>query len=139
MLLILNIPLIGLWIRLLKIPYRFLYPAIICLICIGVYTVRGTTFDVFLVVGFGYLGYILRLLKFELAPLLVGFILGPMIEENLRRAAVIYRGDFVEFLVRPISGTLLAMTFGLLLWTAWTVVRNFRNGRKEAYNSSDTD
>ena len=133
-LLFLNIPIIGLWIRVLKIPYRYLYPAIIVLICIGVYTVRETTFDVFLVVGFGFLGYILRLLKFELAPVLIGFILGPMIEENLRRAALIFRGDFTQFFTRPISGTLLGMTFALLLWTAWTIIKGRRRRLTELTN-----
>ena len=124
LLLILNIPMIGVWVRILKIPYGILYPAVICFICIGVYTVRTSTFDVFLVLVFGLLGYGLRLLRFELAPILIGFILGPMVEENFTRAMLIYRGDFSALALRPISGTLLLLTALLLVWTAWTVARS---------------
>jgi TctA family transporter len=123
LLLVLNIPLIGLWVRLLKIPYGILYPAVVCFICIGVYTVRTSAFDVVLVLLFGLAGYVLRLLRFELAPLLIGFILGPMVEENFKRAMLIYRGDFTEIMSRPISGTLLAMTALLLVWSVWVVWR----------------
>jgi putative tricarboxylic transport membrane protein len=123
LLLVLNIPLIGVWVRVLKIPYRFLYPAVICLICIGVYSVRTSTFDIALVLIFGLLGYALRLLRFELAPLLIGFILGPMIEENLRRAMLMFRGDFMRIMMRPISGTVLALTFLMLLWSIWVMLR----------------
>lgn len=123
LLLVLNIPLIGLWVRLLKIPYGILYPAVVCFICIGVYTVRTSAFDVVLVLLFGLAGYVLRLLRFELAPLLIGFILGPMVEENFKRAMLIYRGDFTEIMSRPISGTLLAMTALLLVWSVWVIWR----------------
>lgn len=132
LLLVLNLPVIGLWVRVLKIPYRFLYPTVICLICIGVYSVRTSTFDVALVLLFGLLGYVLRMLKFELAPLLIGFILGPMIEENLRRAMLIYRGDFLEIMQRPISGSVLGLTFLLLVWTGWKIVHNRRRRTREA-------
>lgn len=132
LLLVLNIPMIGLWIRVLKIPYDLLYPAILCLICIGVYTLRGNSFDIFLVLVFGLAGYVLRLLRFELAPILIGFILGPMVEENLRRAALIFRGDYTQFLTRPISGTILALTALLLAWTVWSMVRARRRRVAEA-------
>ena len=128
LLLVINIPMIGLWVRMLKIPYGVLYPAVICFICIGVYTVRTSVFDVFVVLGFGLLGYSLRLLRFELAPILIGFILGPMVEENFKRAMLIFRGDFSRMIERPISGTLLAMTAMLLVWTIWTVIRDRRRG-----------
>src|SRR3546814_21160397 len=105
---------IGLWFRVLQIPDRFLYPAVICLICIGVYSVRASTFDIGVVLLFGLIGYVLRLLRFELAPILIGFILGPMVEETLRRAMLIYRGDFFEIILRPISGTMLGVTALLL-------------------------
>jgi TctA family transporter len=110
----------------LKIPYSYLYPAIICLVCIGVYSIRSTTFDVALVLVFGIAGYLLRLLRFEPAPLLIGLVLGPMVEENLRRAMQLYRGDLTEILTRPISGTVLALTLLVLLWTAWTMIRDRR-------------
>ncbi|WP_114965605.1 tripartite tricarboxylate transporter permease [Alkalilacustris brevis] len=128
LLLALNIPLIGLWVRVLKIPYAILYPAVICLICIGVYTVRNSVLDVGLVMMFGLLGYALRLMRFELAPILIGFILGPMVEENFRRAMQIYRGDWLVIASRPIAGTLLALTVLMLLWTLWSVVRRRRRG-----------
>lgn len=140
LLLVLNIPVIGLWVRVLKIPYRFLYPTVLVLICIGTYSVRTSTFDVALVLLFGVVGYVLRLLRFELAPLLIGFILGPMIEENLRRAMLIYRGDFLEIMLRPISGSMLAVTFLLLVWSGWRIVRNRqrrRNGAMAAAYSAE--
>src|SRR3546814_12870302 len=97
----------GRWILVLQIPFRFRSPAAICHICIGFYSVRASTFYIGVVLLFGLIGYVLRLLRFELAPILIGFILGPMVEENLRRAMLIYRGDFFEIILRPISGTML--------------------------------
>ena len=139
LLLVLNIPLIGVWVRLLKIPYGILYPAVICFICIGVYTVRSSTFDVALVLLFGLAGYVLRLLRFELAPLLIGFILGPMVEENFKRAMLIYRGDFTAMLERPISGTLLVMTGLLLIWSTYVIIRNRVRQSKPAYEVGHAD
>ena len=115
-LLLLNIPFIGLWVRILHVPYRFLYPTILCLICIGVYSINNSVFDVGLVVVFGILGYLLKLLDFEPAPMLIGFILGPMVEQNFRRALVITQGDYIELLSRPITAFFLAATVILLLW-----------------------
>ena len=89
LLLILNIPLIGLWVRLLKIPYRYMYPTIIVLICIGVYSLNNNVFDVWLTLVFGWAGYLMRLFRFEAAPFLIGFVLGPMMEEQLRRAMLL--------------------------------------------------
>jgi putative tricarboxylic transport membrane protein len=120
LLLVLNIPLIGLWVSILKVPYRFLYPGVICLVCIGVYSINNNVFDVWLVLMFGFLGYVLRLLDFEPAPLLIGFILGPLLEENLRRALLIFRGDYLMFFQRPISGTLLALAILLLVFLVWS-------------------
>lgn len=137
LLLILNIPLIGMWVRLLKVPYGILYPAVICFICIGVYTVRSSVFDVGLVLFFGFAGYVLRLLRFELAPLLIGFILGPMVEENFKRAMLIYRGDFMLILERPISGTLLGLTALLLIWSFWATIRNGRSRRRVLVGGAD--
>ncbi len=139
MLLVLNIPLIGVWVRLLKIPYGILYPAVICFICIGVYTVRTSAFDVLMVLAFGLAGYILRLLRFELAPLLIGFILGPLVEENFKRAMLIYRGDFWSFFERPISGTLLVLTILLLVWTVWIILRNSRRKRRLVHVTGNAD
>jgi putative tricarboxylic transport membrane protein len=124
LLLILNIPMIGIWIRLLAVPYHLLYPAVLMLVCIGVYSINNSTFDVWLVAIFGIIGYVMRLLDFQPAPLLLGFVLGPLMEENLRRALLISRGDFWVFLERPISGTLMVATAMLLAWTFWSTLRS---------------
>ena len=123
MLVILNIPLIGIWVSLLRIPYRVLYPAILVFICLGVYSVNNNTFDVQLTALIGVVGYVLMLLRFEAAPLLLGFILGPMMEENLRRAMLLSRGDAMVFVERPISATMLALATLMLLWSTWSAVR----------------
>ncbi|MFO0206954.1 MAG: tripartite tricarboxylate transporter permease, partial [Betaproteobacteria bacterium] len=109
MLVILNLPLIGLWIQLLKVPYRLLYPAILVFCCIGVYSINNNTFDVYMTVIFAVIGYLFYKLRCEPAPLLLGFILGPMMEENLRRAMLLSRGDPTVFFTRPLSLTLLLM------------------------------
>ena len=109
MLIVLNLPLIGLWVKLLKVPYRYLYPAILVFCSIGVYSINNNTFDVYQAAGFGLIGYIFVKLEIEPAPLLLGFVLGPMMEENLRRAMLLSRGDFSTFVTRPLSlGLLLA-------------------------------
>jgi len=126
MLLVLNIPLIGVWIRLLTVPYHILYPAVLVLVCIGVYSVNNNTFDVWMVAIFGLIGYIMRLLEFQPAPLLLGYVLGPMMEENLRRALLLSRGSFGVFVERPISATLIAATALILGWAIWTAVRDAR-------------
>lgn len=126
LLLVLNIPLVGIWVKLLQIPYALLYPTILVLICIGTYTVRTSVFDIFLVLGFGIAGYILRSLRFPLAPILIGFILGPMIEANFKRAMLFSRGDFMTFFERPISGITLAITALLLVWAVYKSVRKHR-------------
>jgi TctA family transporter len=108
MLVVLNLPLIGIWIRLLSVPYRLLYPAILLFCAIGVYTVNNTSFDVMQTAFFGLLGVVFAKLACEPAPLLLGFVLGPMMEENLRRALLLSRGDPTVFATRPISAGLLA-------------------------------
>lgn len=108
LLLLLNIPLIGVWVSILKIPYKFLYPGILTLICIGVYSINYNVFEVWLVLAIGAFGYLLRVLEFDPAPLLIGFVLGPMLEQNLRRALTISNGDFAIFVDRPISAVLVA-------------------------------
>jgi TctA family transporter len=119
LLLILNIPLIGIWVRLLQIPRRFLYPVILCLICIGVFSVNNSVYDVVLVLVLGFMGYGMRILGFEPAPLVIAFVLGPMMEENFRRAMQLARGDWTIFFTRPVSGTIMAVTIILLLWSLW--------------------
>lgn len=117
-LLILNIPLIGLWVRVLRVPHHFLYPAVVLLICVGVYSIANSMFDVWLALAFGFLGYLLRLWRYEPAPMLIGFVLGPMMEEYFRRAMLLSRGDAMSFLERPGSATLLVAALALLLWSA---------------------
>ncbi len=123
LLLILNLPLIGLWISILRIPYHLLYPAILVFICIGVFSIRNSVFDIWVVIVFGAIGYGMRLLRFEPAPLLLGFILGPLLEQYLRRAMTVSRGDPLVFLERPISAVFLGLAVALLVWTLATGLR----------------
>ncbi|MDM0043435.1 tripartite tricarboxylate transporter permease [Variovorax dokdonensis] len=115
MLVILNLPLIGLWIKLLSVPYRFLFPSIVLFCAIGVYSTNNNTWDIWMVGVFGFIGYAFYKLGCEPAPLLLGFILGPMMEENLRRALLLSRGDWSVFVTRPISAGLLAAALLLLI------------------------
>ncbi|QET03940.1 tripartite tricarboxylate transporter permease (plasmid) [Cupriavidus pauculus] len=115
-LIILNLPMIGIWVKLLKVPYRFLFPAILTFCCIGVYSVQNTTFDVFQTAAFGLIGYLFIKLKCEPAPLLLGFVLGPMMEENFRRSLLLSRGAFTVFVTRPLSlGLLIAAALLVLI------------------------
>jgi TctA family transporter len=107
MLIILNLPLIGIWIKLLTVPYRFLFPAIMVFCSIGLYTLNNSSFDVYMGALFAVVGYVFYKLGCEPAPLLLGFILGPMMEENLRRALLLSRGDWSTFMTRPLSAGLL--------------------------------
>jgi putative tricarboxylic transport membrane protein len=108
MLIILNLPLIGMWIKLLTVPYRWLFPAIVLFCAIGVYSTNNNTFDVWMVGAFGFIGYLFIKLGCEPAPLLLGFILGPMMEENLRRALLLSRGHWSVLVTRPLSAGLLS-------------------------------
>jgi TctA family transporter len=115
MLIVLNLPLIGIWIKLLTVPYRFLFPAILSFCCIGLYTLNNNNFDVFMGAAFGLVGYLFYKLGCEPAPLLLGFILGPMMEENLRRALLLSRGDWSTFVTRPLSASLLLAALALIV------------------------
>jgi TctA family transporter len=126
MLIVLNLPLIGVWIKLLKVPYGLLYPAILLFCCIGVYSLSNTVFDVMMTVLFGLIGYLFAKLKCESAPLLLGFVLGPLMEENLRRALLLSRGDWTVFVTRPLSLTLLLMAGALLTLVLLPAVRKTR-------------
>ncbi len=123
LLLILNIPLIGVWIRILAVPYHYLYPAILMFVAIGVYSVNNSPFDVMMVMILGAAGYGMRLLDLQPAPLILGFVLGPLMEENFRRSMLIARGDLTHFFTRPISGTLMAITMLLLAYVVWSQFR----------------
>lgn len=125
-LLVLNLPLIGIWVRVLTIPYRLLYPLVVLFICIGVYSLRNNVFDVLLTGIFGAVGYLFIKLRCEPAPLLLGFILGPMMEENFRRAMIMSRGDPVTFIERPISLFFLVLSAAAIALVAWSAVRGSR-------------
>ncbi len=130
MLIILNLPMIGVWVKLLTIPYRHLYPAILVFCCIGVYSVNNTVFDIYLTAGFGILGYLFMKFKCEAPPLLLGFVLGPMMEENFRRALLLSRGDYTVFLTRPLSASLLAAAAFLVVIV---LLPAFKKTREEAF------
>ena len=115
MLVVLNLPLIGIWVKMLSVPYRLLYPAILLFCCVGVYSTNNSSLDVILACLFGVLGYVCVKLDCEPAPLILGFILGPMMEEYLRRAMLLSRGNLTVFFTSPISLTLLSISLGLLL------------------------
>jgi putative tricarboxylic transport membrane protein len=127
MLVIINLPLVGLWVRLLRVPYRMLFPAILIFCAIGVYSVNNAPADAVMVAAFGLVGYWLVKCDFEPAPMLLGFVLGPLMEENLRRAMLIARGDPTTFVTRPISGALLALAALLLLIAVLPMIRQKRD------------
>jgi len=126
MLVILNLPLIGIWVKLLTVPYRFLFPAIMAFCAIGVYTLSNNTFDVYCAAAFAVIGFLFHKLGFEPAPLILGFILGPMMEENLRRTLLMARGDWSIFLSRPIAATMLALAAALVIAIALPAIRKKR-------------
>jgi putative tricarboxylic transport membrane protein len=126
MLLIINLPLVGLWVRLLKVPYRLMFPAILMFCCIGIYSINSLPTDVMFIAFFGLVGYALIKLGFEPAPLLLGFVLGKLMEENLRRALIISRGDMMTFLERPVSAALLAISLILLVLALLPAIRQSR-------------
>jgi len=130
MLVILNLPLIGIWIKLLTVPYRYLFPAIVLFCAIGVYSTNNNTWDVWMVAMFGVIGYVFLKLGCEPAPLLLGFILGPMMEENLRRALLLSRGDWSVFVTRPLSASLLAMAVLMLIIV---LLPSVKSKRQEAF------
>ncbi|WP_377156822.1 tripartite tricarboxylate transporter permease [Roseateles sp. UC29_93] len=134
MLVILNLPLIGIWIKLLTVPYRFLFPAIVVFCCIGTYTLNNNNFDVFMTAAFAVVGYLFYKLSCEPAPLLLGFILGPMMEENLRRALLLSRGDWSTFLSRPLSAGLL---IAAALMVVVVMLPSIKNKRDEAFQDAD--
>ena len=130
MLIVLNLPLIGIWIKLLTVPYRFLFPAIVVFCCIGTYTLNNNSFDVYLTALFALIGYVFYKLSCEPAPLLLGFILGPMMEENLRRALLLARGDWTTFFTRPLSAGLL---IAAALMVIVVMLPSIKNKREEAF------
>ena len=134
MLVVLNLPMIGIWVQLLKVPYKWLYPAILTFCCIGAYSINNNPFDVYVTAIFGAIGYVFYKLGCEPAPLILGFILGPMMEENLRRAMLLSRGDPTVFLTRPLSlGLLIAAAALIVIVTLPQISRK----REEAFQEVD--
>jgi TctA family transporter len=127
-LIILNVPLVRYWLSVFKIPYNVLFPSILFFCCIGTYSVNNNLDDVFITALFGLMGYSFLRLKLDPAPLMLGFILGPMMEENFRRALLLSRGSFSIFVTRPISGTLLGLIALLVVWQVIAFFRANRNG-----------
>ncbi|MDB5527108.1 MAG: tripartite tricarboxylate transporter permease [Devosia sp.] len=134
MLVLLNLPLIGLWVKMLSIPYRALFPAIVLFACIGCYSINQNIYDVYAIGFFGVVGYVLMRFGCEPAPLLLGFVLGPLLEEHLRRAMIISRGDPTVFITRPISATLLGLA---VLAVVIAVLPSIRKKRKEVFVEED--
>ncbi|HLU02508.1 MAG TPA: tripartite tricarboxylate transporter permease [Advenella sp.] len=134
MLVILNLPLVGLWVKLLKVPYRVLFPAIVLFCSIGVYSLNYNVFDIYVMAIFGIIGYFWSKLKCEGAPLLLGLVLGPMMEENFRRALLLSRGDFTTFVTRPLSMSLLIAAAILVVIVA---IPSIRKKREETFVEED--
>ncbi|HRD95775.1 MAG TPA: tripartite tricarboxylate transporter permease [Rubrivivax sp.] len=134
MLIVLNLPLIGIWVKLLTVPYRYLFPAITLFCCIGVYTISNNTFDVFLTAAFTLAGYLFYKLGCEAVPMLLGFILGPMMEENLRRSLLLSQGDWSTFVTRPLSAGLLVAAGLMLLVVALPAIKG---KREQAFKDAD--
>ncbi len=130
MLVILNLPMVGLWVKLLTVPYHLMYPAIIVFCAVGVFSVGNSSFDVTLMTVFAVVGYLLIKLDAEPAPLLLGFVVGPMFEENIRRAMLVSRGDPLIFVERPISAALLLIA---AIAVAVVAIPTIRKGREEAF------
>ena len=134
LLLILNLPMIFVWVKLLTVPYRYLYPSIIVISCIGVYSVSNDVFTIILMAGFGVIGYLLLRLDCEIAPMLLGFVLGQSLEAYFRRALLVSDGSFSVFFVRPLSLTLLLLAAGIMIMFA---VPAFKKKREEVFQEAE--
>ena len=131
LLMVLNVPLIGLWVKLLRVPYRFLFPSALFFIAVGVYSTQNNLFEVWEVLAFGLAGAVFGALDFQVAPILLGFVLGPMVEDNFRRALLLSHGDLAVFVQRPISAGFIAastLVIGLRLFF-W--LRSLRRGKPD--------
>jgi putative tricarboxylic transport membrane protein len=127
MLLILNLPMVGIWVQLLRVPYAILAPIIVLFCCVGVYSVRNTVFDIWVMGIFGIIGYLFRKVDLEPGPLLLAFVLGPILERSLRQALLISAGSPFIFFKRPISGTIMGF---LLIFIVFQIVAGFRRRRR---------
>ena len=134
MLIVLNLPLVGMWVKLLKIPYRWLFPSILMFVCVGNYSLNNSSMDIYLAAGLSILGYIFIKLGCEPAPLILGFVLGPLMEENLRRALLISRGDPTVFFTRPISLSFMLVTLLLIIFM---IAPTIRKKREEVFDTKE--
>ena len=132
MLLVLNLPLVGIWVQLLRVPYAFMAPLIMVLTLVGVYSVNNSVFDIWVMLIMGIFGYLARKLKFDLGPLLLAFVLGPIMERSLRQALLISNGKFEIFVAKPISGALLGIALLFVLYNLWAARKKKRAGRAKA-------
>jgi len=132
LLIILNVPLIGVWVKMLQVPYRYLFPSAMFFIAVGVFSTQNSLFQIWEVLAFGVIGALFIVLEFSVAPILLGFVLGPMVEENFRRAMLLSRGDVMVFVERPISGAFIALSALLLIGVTWSNLRGRALTRVEA-------
>ncbi|MGS1007480.1 tripartite tricarboxylate transporter permease [Achromobacter anxifer] len=130
LLMVLNVPLIGVWVKLLQVPYRYLFPSALFFIAVGVFSTQNSLFQIWEVLAFGVIGAILMTLEFSVAPILLGFVLGPMVEENFRRALLLSRGDLAVFVERPISAWFIGASALLIFLQVWTFLRRNKNKGK---------
>ncbi len=128
-LVVLNVPLVRYWLSVFKIPFAVLFPSILFFCCIGTYSINNNLDDIYITATFGFIGYLFMRMGLEAAPLLLGFILGPMLEEYFRRQLLLSRGDFTSFLTRPISGTLLALMAVFVVWQVTVFLLRAREGK----------
>jgi TctA family transporter len=126
LLVVLNVPMIGVWVRMLRVPYRFLFPSAVFFICVGVFSAHNALFDVGVVAVFGIIGAIFLALDFPVSPIVLGYVLGPMLEEDFRRALLISRGDLAVFIQRPISASFVALSAALILFQVMAYARRQR-------------
>jgi len=132
LLIILNVPMIGVWVKMLQVPYRYLFPSAMFFIAVGVFSTQNSLFQIWEVLAFGIIGALLITLEFSVAPIMLGFVLGPMVEENFRRAMLLSRGDVSVFVQRPISAAFIALSAMLLIGVTWSSFRGRALKRVEA-------
>jgi len=130
-LMILNVPMIGVWVKMLAVPYRYLFPSAMFFIAVGVFSTKNNLFEIWEVLAFGLIGMVFMVLDFSVAPIMLGFVLGPMVEENFRRALLLSRGDMMIFLQRPISATFVGISALLLLGVIWSAWRGRKRGNPD--------
>ncbi|HSR10201.1 MAG TPA: tripartite tricarboxylate transporter permease, partial [Thermodesulfobacteriota bacterium] len=124
MLLVLNLPLIPLWVRFLKVPYPILFPFILLFCVVGVYSINNNIFDIYLMIFFGIVGYLAKKFDFEAAPFILAVVIGPIMEKTFRQSLIMFRGDFSVFITRPISGVILGVSILLLVLPMLTKALN---------------